>query len=171
VLKEAFDTIDNYDIIITGCQTSDSSTGQVPYQLSEALDIPLITDFFTMEIKDHEFYCHRNFGHESQHLQTQLPILVRTQRHFNEPRHISLKGIKKAFEKKIDIYDFNTFNCPEYLDGCNQSPTRVVKTEKITLKRKNEIIDGTTKEKIEKLIHIMQEHGIERIWTGVSQNE
>ncbi|MFX1338474.1 MAG: electron transfer flavoprotein subunit beta/FixA family protein [Promethearchaeota archaeon] len=171
VLKEAFDNIKDYDIIITGSQTSDSSTGQVPYQLSEALDIPLITDIFTMEIKDHHFFCHRNFGHESQHIQTQLPILIRTQRHFNEPRHISLKGIKKAFEKEVKTYNFNTFNCPDYLDGCNQSPTRVVKTEKIVLKRKNEIIDGTTKDKIEKLINIMQEHGIERIWTGMPKDE
>lgn len=171
VLKEAFDNIKDYDIIITGSQTSDSSTGQVPYQLSEALNIPLITDIFTMEIKDHDFYCHRNFGHESQHIQTGLPILVRTQRHFNEPRHVSLKGIKRAFEKEIEVYNFDTFNCPDYLDGCNQSPTRVVKTEKIILKRKNEVIDGTTKDKIERLIHIMQEHGIERIWTGMSQDE
>jgi len=171
VLKEAFDKIKEYDIIITGSQTSDSSTGQVPYQLSEALNIPLITDIFTMEIKGNDFFCHRNFGHESQHIQTQLPILVRTQRHFNEPRHISLKGIKSAFEKEIKVYNFNTFNCPNYLDGCNQSPTRVVKTEKIILKRKNEVIDGTTKEKIERLINIMQEHGIERIWTGVRQDE
>jgi len=171
VLKEAFDNLKDYDIIITGSQTSDSSTGQVPYQLSEALNIPLITDIFTMEIKDHDFYCHRNFGHESQHIQTGLPILVRTQRHFNKPRHISLKGIKRAFEKEIEVYNFNTFNCPDYLDGCNQSPTRVVKTEKIILKRKNEVIDGTTKDKIERLIHIMQKHGIERIWTGESQDE
>ena len=47
VLKEAFDKIKEYDIIITGSQSSDASTGQVPYQLSEALDIPLITDIFT----------------------------------------------------------------------------------------------------------------------------
>lgn len=171
VLKEAFDNIKDYDIIITGCQTSDSSTGQVPYQLSEALDIPLITDIFTMEIKDHDFFSHRNFGHESQHIQTELPILVRTLRHFNEPRHISLKGIKSAFEKEIKVYNFDTFNCPDYIDGCNQSPTRVIKTEKIILKRKNQVIEGTTNDKIERLIHIMQEHGIERIWTGESQDE
>lgn len=171
VLKEAFEYIKNYDIIITGSQTSDSSTGQVPYQLSEALDIPLITDIFTLEIKDNEFYCHRNFGHESQHIQTYLPILIRTQRHFNEPRHISLKGIKKAFEKEIQVLDFNTFNCPDYLDGCNQSPTKVVKTEKIILQRKNEVIDGTINDKIDKIIQLMKEHGIERIWTGVHKIE
>ena len=45
VLKEVFDKIKDYDVIITGTKTSDSSTGQVPYQLSEALDIPL-GDFF-----------------------------------------------------------------------------------------------------------------------------
>lgn len=166
VLKEAFEKIKDYDIIITGSQTSDSSTGQVPFQLSEALDIPLVTDIFTMEIENKLFKCHRNFGHESQHISVELPILIRVRRHYNEPRHISLSGIKKAFEKEIEIYDFITLNCPNYLDGCNKSPTRVVRTEKIVLKRKNEIIKGNINEKIEKLIKLMQEHGIERIWTG-----
>jgi len=171
VLKEAFDNIEEYDIIITGSQTSDSSTGQVPYQLSEALDIPLITDIFTLEINDRMIYSHRNFGHESQHIETALPILLRVTRHFNEPRHTSLLGIKNAFKKDIQIIDFNTLNCPEHLDGCNKSPTLVVKTEKIVLKRKNEVIDGTIREKIQKLINFMQEHGIERIWTGEQKNE
>jgi len=166
VLKETFDKIKDYDIIITGSQTSDSSTGQIPFQLSEALDIPLITDIFTMEIENNLFKCHRNFGHESQNISVELPILIRVRRHFNEPRHISLSGIKKAFEKEIEFNDFNTFNCPEYLDGCNKSPTNVVRTEKIVLKRKNEIIEGNINEKVQKLLEIMQEHGIERIWTG-----
>ncbi|MBD3256324.1 MAG: electron transfer flavoprotein subunit beta [Candidatus Lokiarchaeota archaeon] len=167
VLKEAFEHIKNYDLILTGSKTSDSSTGQVPYQLSEALDIPLITDIFSFEIISNKiFKCHRNFGHESQHIQTNLPILIRVQRHYNEPRHIPLGGIKKAYEEKIQVFDFNTFNCPNYLDGCNKSPTAVVKTEQIEIRRKNEEIDGTIQEKIEKLIKIMKEHRIERIWTG-----
>ena len=166
VLKEVFQKIKDYDIIITGSQTSDSSTGQVPFQLSEALDIPLVTDIFTMEIENNLFKCHRNFGHESQNIEVDLPILIRVRRHFNEPRHITLSGIKKAFEKETKIYDFNNLNCPDYLDGCNKSPTRVVKTEKIVLKRKNEILEGNTNEKVQKLIKLMQDHGIERIWTG-----
>jgi len=166
VLKEAFYKIQDYDIIITGSETSDSSTGQVPFQLSEALDIPLITDIFTMEIENPIFKCHRNFGHESQNIEVEMPIIIRVRRHFNEPRHISLSGIRKAFEKKIEVYDFNAFNCPEYLDGCNKSPTAVVKTERIVLKRKNEIVEGNVNEKIQRLIKIIQEHGIERIWTG-----
>jgi electron transfer flavoprotein beta subunit len=166
VLKETFDKIKNYDIIITGSQTSDASTGQVPFQLSEALNIPLITDIFTFELEGNIFRCQRNFGHESQNIEVQMPILIRVRRHYNEPRHISLKGIKDAFKKEIIIYDFNALNCPEYLDGCNKSPTRVVKIEKITFKRKNEIIEGNIREKVQKILKIMQEHGIERVWTG-----
>ena len=169
VLKEVFNKINEYDIIITGSQTSDSSTGQVPFQLSEALDIPLITDIFTMEIEKEVFRCHRNFGHESQHIQTELPVLIRTVRHFNEPRHVSLLGIKNAFEKELEVIDFNALNCPDHIDGCNKSPTDVVKTVEIVHKRKNEVIEGTISEKVEKLIEIMQDHGIEKIWTGLRQ--
>ncbi len=166
VLKEVFEDIKEFDIIITGCQTSDSSTGQVPFQLSEALDIPLITDIFTMEINNKTFKCHRNFGHESQNIKVELPIMIRVIRHYNKPRHISLKGIKKAFEKKTKFMDFDSLNCPEHIDGCNKSPTDVVKTVEIKHERKNEFIEGTTTEKVQQLISIFRDRGIERIWTG-----
>jgi electron transfer flavoprotein beta subunit len=166
VLKEIFENVKEYDIIITGSQTSDSSTGQVPFQLSEALDIPLITDIFSLEIDNNLFKCHRNFGHESQNIEVNLPILIRVVRHYNAPRHIPLLGIKKAFEKDIKIIDFDTINCPEHIDGCNKSPTDVVKTVEIIHKRKNEILEGNVNEKIQRLLSIMKAHGIERIWTG-----
>lgn len=163
ILKEAFKIIGDFDLIICGSQTSDSSTGQVPFQLSEALDIPLITDIFSMEVENHIMKCHRNFGHESQKIEVNLPVLLRIMSHFNEPRSVSLTGIRKAFEKKIEIFNYNTFSCPDYIDGCDNSPTQVVKIEKVNLKRKNEIIKGSTDEKIQSLIHIMRKHGINGI--------
>lgn len=166
VLKEAFNKIQEYDIIITGRETSDSSTGQVPFQLSEALDVPLITDIFNFELKNNIFECQRNFGHESQNITVRLPVLLRIGKHFNEPRHIPLLGIKKAFEKKIEIFDYRLFNCPSYLDGSKKSPTQVVSIEKFYPRRKNEFLNGTITDKTQKIIEIMKEHGIERIWTG-----
>jgi electron transfer flavoprotein beta subunit len=166
VLEEAFERIKEYDVIITGRETSDSSTGQVPYQLSEALDVPLITDIFTYEFDGDVFKCQRNFGHESQNIEVKLPVLLRVGKNFNTPRHVPLVGINKAFEKEINIINFNTLNCPVHLDGCNRSPTQVVKTEKFFPKRKNEFIKGTIGDKIDAIIELMKENGIERIWTG-----
>lgn len=171
VLKEAFETIQNYDVIITGRETSDSNTGQVPYQLSEALDVPLITDIFSFEFEDDRFKCQRNFGHESQDIEVQLPVLLRIGRYYNTPRHIPLLGIKKAFEKDINVFDFNTFNCPTYLDGCNKSPTQVKEIQKYYPQRKNQFIKGTTKEKTQKIMEVMKENGVERIWTGEENQE
>lgn len=167
VLKETFEKIKDYDIIITGSKTSDSSTGQVPYQLSEALDIPLITDIFSLDIKKNSFECHRNFGHESQNIECKFPVLLKVRRYFNEPRHVSLLGIKKAYEENIEIINYQCLNSPECIDGNAKSPTRVIKTEKPEkMVRKKEIIEGTSSEKVEKLLQLITEHGIEKIWTG-----
>lgn len=166
ILKDSFEIIKNYDIIICGSQTSDSSTGQVPFQLSEALEIPLITDIFTLEIENHIIKCHRNFGHESQNIEVELPILLRTVSHFNSPRFISLSGIKKAFEKKIQIFDYKIFNYPDYIDGNNKSPTKVVKIEKVEIKRKNIILEGSVNDKIQSLIQIMKENGINNVYSS-----
>ena len=141
VLKETFEKINDYDVIITGSVTSDSGTGQVPYQLSEALEIPLITDIFTFEFKKDIFKCQRNFGHESQDIEVNLPVIIRIGKHFNKPRHVPLLGIKKAFEKEMEIMNFNLLNCPDEIDGCNKSPTQVIKTDKLVHKRKNEFIN------------------------------
>ncbi|MFO8019235.1 MAG: electron transfer flavoprotein subunit beta/FixA family protein [Promethearchaeia archaeon] len=168
VLRDSLQELGDYDIIITGAKTSDSSTGQVPYQLSEALDIPLITDIITMEINDKTLHCGRNFGHEYQDIEVELPVLLRIEKHFNEPRHIPLSGIKNAYEEDIKTLDFDSLSCPDYINGSNKSPTQVTSTERFKIKRKNEVIDGTPQEKIDKIIEIMQEHGIERIWTGDS---
>lgn len=170
VLKEVFGKLNDYDIIITGSETSDSSTGQVPYQLSEALDIPLITHIFSLEIEDHNFKCHRNFGHESQNIETKLPVLIRTIRHSNKPRHIPLQGIQNSFEKEIKVINFDDIGCPDYICG-TKSPTAVIATEKIVHKRKNEFIEGNNNEKISKIIEIMRERGVEKIWTGVNTHE
>ncbi len=164
VLKETFEKIKSYDVIITGSVTLDSGTGQVPYQLSEALQIPLITDIFIFEFEKDKFKCQRNFGHESQDIEVNLPVIIRIGKHFNKPRHIPLSGIKKAFEKKIEIMDFNLLNCPDEIDGCNKSPTQVIKTDKLVHKRKNEFIKGSIKEKIQRIFDIMKEHGIEKRW-------
>jgi electron transfer flavoprotein alpha/beta subunit len=167
VLKEAFDNIKEYDIIITGIKTSDSSTGQVPYQLSEALDIPLLTDIFSMDIKNDRMECHRNFGHESQNVEVKLPVLLRVGRNFNEPRHVSLLGIKKAYKQDVKILDYKSLNSPMEINGTAKSPTRVTKTEKPEdIHRKKEILEGNTTEKVHKIIEIMQDHGIEKIWVG-----
>ncbi|MBD3211893.1 MAG: electron transfer flavoprotein subunit beta [Candidatus Lokiarchaeota archaeon] len=166
VLREAFRKLKDYDVIITGRQTSDSSTGQVPFQLSEALDIPLITDIFSFEFQNGLFKCQRNFGHESQNIELKLPVLLRIGKHFNEPRHIPLLGIKKAFDMKIERFDYDCFNCPSEIDGCNKSPTQVVSIEKFYPKRKNQFIKGTITDKTNKIIELMKEHAIERIWTG-----
>jgi electron transfer flavoprotein beta subunit len=166
VLQAAFNNIKGYDVIITGRETSDSSTGQVPFQLSEALDIPLITDIFSFEFENTIFKCQRNFGHESQNIELHLPVLLRVGKNFNNPRHIPLLGIKKAFDKEIEIFDYECFNCPSNLDGCNKSPTQVVNIEKFYPKRKNQFIKGTITDKTQNVLESMKEHGIERIWTG-----
>ncbi|MBN1216582.1 MAG: electron transfer flavoprotein subunit beta/FixA family protein [Candidatus Lokiarchaeota archaeon] len=166
VLKEVFEKIGDYNVIITGIETSDSSTGQVPYQLSEALGIPLITDIFNYEFEKTLFRCQRNFGHESQFIEVNLPIIMRIGRHFNTTRHIPLSRIKRAFEIEIEHIDFNAINCPSEIDGCNKSPTQVIKTEKLIHKRKNEFINGTIKEKIQQILQIMKDHGVEKHWIG-----
>ena len=114
--------------------------------------------------------CHRNFGHESQNVEVKFPVLLRVRRYFNQPRHVSLLGIKNAYENNIEVVDYMCLNSPECIDGNAKSPTRVIKTEKPEKNiRKREFIEGTTSEKIKKIIKIITEHGIERIWTGIKK--
>lgn len=163
VLERAIRKVGSYDLIITGSKTVDSGTGHVPSQLSEALEIPLISEIYRIEFNNGYFEGERTYGHEYQSIKVALPIIIKVDRTFNMVRYNSLLGIKKAFEKKIDIWDFETFECPDEIDGCEKSPTRLLEIIDEEIVRKNQEITGTSDEKAQKIVDLIKKVHIQKI--------
>jgi electron transfer flavoprotein beta subunit len=92
-----------FDLILTGVQAEDDNQGMVGIMLAEHLGIAHAAVVTGIEVKDKEaeIRCELEDGLDEQSL-LKLPALLTVQTGINEPRYISIMGIKKAAKKGID---------------------------------------------------------------------
>ncbi|MDZ4701469.1 MAG: electron transfer flavoprotein subunit beta/FixA family protein [Rhodothermales bacterium] len=92
-----------FDIIFTGRQAIDADHGQVPSRLAQILGLPCATVVVKLEIDGTRATALREVegGHEK--LRFSLPAVVGANRHLNEPRYRSLRGIMQAKRVAIDV--------------------------------------------------------------------
>jgi electron transfer flavoprotein beta subunit len=90
-----------FDLLIVGGLTDDSSTGAVPGALAEHLGLPCVTNARKVDIADAGLEVERETDVGYQTVRTPLPALLTTALTFGEPRYASLKGIMGAKKKTI----------------------------------------------------------------------
>lgn len=90
-----------FDLLIVGGLTDDSSTGAVPGALAEHLGLPCVTNARKVEIVDGGLEVERETDVGYQTIRAPLPALMTTALTFGEPRYASLKGIMGAKKKTI----------------------------------------------------------------------
>jgi len=91
-----------FDLIIAGHRAVDDDNFQVGPAVAEFMGIPHISMVIRQEITDGKIRCTRTIDGGTMVLETELPVLISTQRGLNEPRYASLPGIMKAKKKPID---------------------------------------------------------------------
>jgi electron transfer flavoprotein beta subunit len=98
-----------YDVILTGVQANDDGYGQVGATLAELLNIPHGTLITAMEIGEKRAKVHRELeGGMEEVLDCSLPALFTIQSGINEPRYVSIMGIRKVAKKEIRVLDLAT---------------------------------------------------------------
>jgi electron transfer flavoprotein beta subunit len=90
-----------FDLLIVGGLTDDSSTGVVPGALAEHLGLPCVTNARKVDVVDGALEVERETDVGYQTVRTPLPALLTTALTFGEPRYASLKGIMGAKKKTI----------------------------------------------------------------------
>jgi electron transfer flavoprotein beta subunit len=91
----------DFDLLIVGGLTDDSSTGAVPGALAEHLGLPCVTNARKIEMAEGRLEVERETDVGYQTVRTPLPALLTTALTFGEPRYASLKGIMGAKKKTI----------------------------------------------------------------------
>lgn len=149
-----------YDLIITGRQAIDGDTAQVGPQISEHLNIPVIS--YAQEIKIEGDYVIVNRQYEDRHhlLKAKMPCLITALSELNEPRYMTPGGIFDAYDAEItvwgrkDLKDVDDANL-----GLNGSPTKIAKAsdkvrkgagEKVALDTPEESADYIVNKLLEK---------------------
>ncbi len=91
----------DFNLLVVGGLTDDSSTGAVPGALAEHLGLPCVTNARKVELTDGKLEVERETDVGYQTVRTPLPALLTTALTFGEPRYASLKGIMGAKKKTI----------------------------------------------------------------------
>jgi len=103
VLTAAIKRTGDFDLILCGQQASDWDNAHVPLGISEALDIPCLTEAKNIEIGDNSVTVNssRTDGYEV--FEANLPALITVNNEIGEPRYPTLRGIMQASRKTPEI--------------------------------------------------------------------
>lgn len=151
----------HYDIILTGVQASDDGYAMVGPILAELLGIPHVTMVKKIELEAETARVNRELeGGLEEILEVKIPALFAVQTGINEPRYVSIMGIRKASQKEIKIMRLADVGLSENDVGEAGSWLRIEKFYVPPLEKKATFLSGTTDEVTAKIIEILKSRGL-----------
>lgn len=94
-------TLVGFDLVLTGTQSTDAISGDLPGMLAEFLGVPGLTYARELSVADGRLRVKRETETGYQTVSAPLPALASVTKSANEPRYPSLKGIMGAKKKPI----------------------------------------------------------------------
>ena len=159
ILTEAIRKIP-YDLILTGTQAEDDGYGQVGVVVAELLGIPHAAVVTRLEVQDKKAKVHRELeGGLEEVYEIDLPAAFTIQTGINEPRYVSIMGIRKVAKKEIKTLGTSDLNLKPEEVGLSASNIQV---EKILLPPAGEgaeILGGKPEEIALKVFDILKDKG------------
>jgi electron transfer flavoprotein beta subunit len=147
-----------YDLILTGLQADDYNCGMVGMMLAEHLGIAHAAGVTGIEPEGREATIRIELeGGMDGILKIRFPALMGVQTGINEPRYVSIMGIRKASKKELNVIKVGELHLTE--DDLTQRTT----VEKAFLPPETEgaeIIEGDPSMVAEKIIRVLAESGV-----------
>lgn len=134
--------IGDYDIIFAGRQAIDGDTAQVGPQLAEKLRLPQVTYVKEFSIKDNEITVKRALENGYELLKLKTPCVLTAIKELNTPRYMSIRGIYKAAQFDITVWNAADINVDLTTVGLEASPTNVYKSFTPAPKGKGMTVEG-----------------------------
>ncbi|MDE7430983.1 MAG: electron transfer flavoprotein subunit beta/FixA family protein [Lachnospiraceae bacterium] len=117
-----------YDLIITGRQAIDGDTAQVGPQISEHLNIPVISYAQDIKIDGDYVIVNRQFEDRHHVLKAKMPCLITALSELNVPRYMTPGGIFDAYDAEITVWGRKDLKDVDDSDlGLAGSPTKIAK--------------------------------------------
>ncbi len=131
----------DYDLIITGRQAIDGDTAQVGPQISEHLNLPLISYAEELKVEGDSVIVKRQYDDRHHILKAKMPCLITALSELNEPRYMTPGGIFDAFEQEITVWDRDALDTLDDSDmGLKGSPTQIAKASDKVAKGAGEMV-------------------------------
>lgn len=159
ILHEAIRDLE-FDLILTGVQASDDGYGQVGPTLAELLRIPHTTMVTNIEIMNEKIRVRRELEAGLEEVvEVQLPAVLTIQTGINEPRYVSIMGVRKAAQKEMNILGLKELGLKEEEVGDSGSRTKEEKLFLPPVTREAEILQGNPEEVTTRLSQILKDKG------------
>jgi electron transfer flavoprotein beta subunit len=150
-----------FDIIFTGTQASDDGYAQVSVVLAELLGIPHATMVKKVEPKEGFMRVNRELeGGLQEVMEVKLPALLAVQTGINEPRYVSIMGIRKAREKELKVLGLGDLGLKAEEVGESGSLISMEKMFIPPAEKEAEILTGGPEEVAAKIIEILKSKGL-----------
>ncbi len=149
-----------YDLIFTGQRGVDDDLGLVGATLAEFLDIPVLSVITKVDVAEDgkSVRVHRPVEGQTLVIESDLPVLITTQKGLNEPRYASLPGIMKAKKKPFDektLADLG-LNAAEFGEGARK--IQILELIPPPQREAGRIVEGETPEgKAKELARLLHE--------------
>ena len=147
-----------YDLIITGRQAIDGDTAQVGPQISEHLDIPVISYAQDIKVEGNSVIVQRQYDDRYHVLKAQMPCLVTALGEMNEPRYMTPGGIFDACDAEITVWGrANLVDVEDSNLGLKGSPTQIAKASDKVRKGAGEVVNLDPTESVDYIVGKLKE--------------
>jgi len=149
-----------FDLILTGAISADEARGHVGPMLATLLDIPMVALATELSVSGGTATVrHEVEGGRERITRMVLPALVTTQTGLNEPRYVSIRGIRKVAGTEIPVLAAGDLDLDSSQVGVAGSAVTV---EEIFLPPRGEgaeMLEGSEETVVEKLVERLQREG------------
>jgi len=149
-----------FDLVLTGAISSDRSSGQVGGMLAAMLGIPQVVLATDLKVEGGKaIVAHEVEGGLERKVELDLPALISVQTGLNEPRYVSIRGIRKVSKMEIPVQNAGDLELETTAVGAAGAKVSV---EELFLPPKGEgaeMLEGDDEEMVEQLVAKLREQG------------
>ena len=151
----------NFDLILTGAQAGDDGFAALGPILAYILGIPHATMVKKIEFNNEIVKFNRELEGGLEEIgEMKLPALLTIQTGINEPRYVSIMGIRKAMQKETKILGLSDLGLTEEEVGESGSWVNIQKMYVPPVEKQAEFLEGSPEEIAAKVSEIIKSRGL-----------
>ncbi len=152
---------ERFDLVLTGAQAGDDGYALVPPMLAYLLKVPFATLVKRVELREGKVVAHRELeGGVEEVVELSLPALLSIQTGINEPRYVSIMGLRRASKKPLKVVGLQELSSLLEPLGGPQGWLEVISYELPKLERRAQFLEGPADRAAASIIKILRERGL-----------